>query len=525
MKYVRLPAWIVCAVLVLGSVAWAQTSGRTAEQDDVFWESVSGCTDAVEVEMYLDAFSGGQHVAEARACLEKLGKAVPASGKKTPSTEVERLLEVCAMHFAADRLTTGVGGAAVGCYREVQSLDPANKEALEGLRRVFDKYASWAQAALERGDVGDARVYVGKLKKLNPESPQAKEFEREIARLEKEAAEARERAEAERKERERVERERREREERERAALAPGRVFRDCDACPEMVVVPAGSFMMGSPSHEEGRNDDEGPVHRVTIPAPFAVGRYEVTRGEFARFVEAAGHSTGNSCWTYEDGDWKDRSGLNWRNPGYRQDNREPVVCVNWEDARAYVNWLSRETGKPYRLLSEAEWEYSARAGTTGPFHFGATISTDQANYDGNYIYGSGREGVYRKKTVPVGSFPANGFGLHAVHGNVWEWVEDCWHASYRGAPSDGSVWVTGGDCGYRVLRGGSWYDDPRILRSAIRGWNAAGTVATTAASVSPGRSPHESLPPYLRGPGAQPLANLFSRRQQWRAAGRLTSG
>ena len=278
MRRIRLLAWTVCAVLVLGSVAWAQASGRTADHDDVFWESVSGCTDAVEVEMYLDEFPEGQHVAEARACLEKLGKAVPASGKKTPSTEVERLLEVCAMHFAADRLTTGVGGTAVGCYREVQSLDPANMVAVEGLQRVFDKYASWAQAALERGDVGDARVYVGKLKKLKPESPQAKEFEREIARLEKEAAEARERAEAERKERERVERERREREERERAALAPGRVFRDCDACPEMVVVPAGSFMMGSSSHEEGRYDVEGPVHRVTIPAPFAVGRYEVTR-------------------------------------------------------------------------------------------------------------------------------------------------------------------------------------------------------------------------------------------------------
>ena len=150
-------------------------------------------------------------------------------------------------------------------------------------------------------------------------------------------------------------------------------------------------------------------------------------------------------------------------------------MCVNWEDARAYVNWLSRETGKPYRLLSEAEWEYSARAGTTGPFHFGATISTDQANYDGNYIYGSGREGVYRKKTVPVGSFPANGFGLHAVHGNVWEWVEDCWHASYRGAPSDGSVWVTGGDCGSRVLRGGSWISLPRDLRSADRNGITAG--------------------------------------------------
>ena len=460
MRRIRLLAWIVCAVLVLGSVAWAQASGRTAEQDDVFWASVSGCTSAVEVEMYLDEFPGGQHVAEARACLEKLGRVAPAAArKKPPSTEVERLLGMCRAHFTADRLTTGVGGTAVECYLEVLSRDPANMEAEAGLRRVFDKYASWAQAALERGDVGDARGYVGKLKKLNPESPQAKEFEREIARLEKEAAA-----------RERVERERREREERERAALAPGRVFQDCEECPEMVVVPAGSFMMGSSSHEESRADDEGPQHRVTIPAPFAVGRYEVTRGEFARFVEAAGHSTGNSCRTYEDGRWEDRSGLNWRDPGYRQDNREPVVCVSWEDAKAYVNWLSRETGKPYRLLSEAEWEYSARAGTTGPFHFGATISADQANY----TYGSVRTRVFRKTTVPVGSFPANGFGLHAVHGNVWERVEDCWHESYRGAPSDGSAWVTGGDCGKRVVRGGSWNSDPSFLRSANRDRDSA---------------------------------------------------
>ena len=122
-----------------------------------------------------------------------------------------------------------------------------------------------------------------------------------------------------------------------------------------------------------------------------------------------------------------------------------------------------------YRLLSEAEWEYGARAGTTGPFHFGAKISTDQANYDGNYTNGSSRKGVYRKRTVPVGSFPANGFGLHDVHGNVSEWVEDCWHENYEGAPTDGSAWTSGGDCSRRVLRGGSWYDIPGGLRSAFR--------------------------------------------------------
>ena len=260
MRGIRLLAWTVCAVLVLGSVARAQASGRTAEQDDVFWESVSGCTSAVEVGMYLDEFPGGQHVAEARACLEKLEKAASASGKKTPSTEVERLLEVCAAHFAANRLTTGVGGTAVECYRKVQSLDPANMVALEGLQRVFDKYAAWVQAALERGDVSKARRYLKKLEELNPEAPVMAELKGEITRIERlaeaerqqvEAAretaererrerEARERAEAERKEGERLERERAEAAAQERALLARkwplGKVFRDCTECPALEV-------------------------------------------------------------------------------------------------------------------------------------------------------------------------------------------------------------------------------------------------------------------------------------------------
>ena len=237
----------------------------------------------------------------------------------------------------------------------------------------------------------------------------------------------------------------------------PGRVFRDCDACPEMIVVPAGSFMMGSPSSEEGRGGDEGPVHRVTIPAAFAVGKYEVTFSEWEACV------AGGGCDGHRPGD-----------RGWGRGQR-PVVHVSWEDTRSYVGWLSRKTGKQYRLLSEAEWEYSARAGTTGPFHFGDTISTDQANYNGNGTYGSGREGVDRRKTVPVGSFPANGFGLHDMHGNVWEWVEDCRHDSYLGAPSDGRAWTTGGECSKRVLRGGSWGSGPRYLRSADRDRSSTG--------------------------------------------------
>ena len=220
--------------------------------------------------------------------------------------------------------------------------------------------------------------------------------------------------------------------------------FRDCDGCPEMAVVPAGSFTMGSPSDEKGRWDNEGPQHRVRIAKPFAVGRYEVTFAEW------------NACLA--------EGGCNGHRPGEKGwgRGRRPVINVSWKDAQSYVRWLSRKTGKRYRLLSEAQWEYAARAGTTGPFHTGPTISKDQANYQ-------------RRLTVPVGSFPANGFGLHDVHGNVWEWVEDCWHGNYGGAPSDGGAWTSGGNCDRRVLRGGSWNDGPRYLRAANRFANWTG--------------------------------------------------
>ena len=235
-----------------------------------------------------------------------------------------------------------------------------------------------------------------------------------------------------------------------------GNEYRDCDTCPLMVVVPSGTFMMGSPSSEEGRGSDEGPVHRVEIRERFAVGKYEVTFREWDACV-----AEGRCSHRPDD-------------EGWGRGNR-PVISVSWLDAKEYVNWLSRKTGGRYRLLSESEWEYVARAGTTGPFHFGSTISTDQANYDGNYKYGGGYIGIYREKTVLVGSFSENRFGLHDVHGNVWEWVEDCWHDSYDGEPSDGSAWISGGNCDLRRLRGGSWYNEPRVLSAANRIWIGTG--------------------------------------------------
>ena len=253
-----------------------------------------------------------------------------------------------------------------------------------------------------------------------------------------------------------------------------GREFRDCDACPTMVVLPEGSFMMGSADGEA----DEQPRHRVTISEPFAIGKHEVTFGQFGAFVQDTkrdmaedkkgflGLPAPEACFSQRR--WIDAT-ISWRNPGYPQEDGSPVVCANWNDAKAFAKWLSQKTGKPYRLLSEAEWEYAARANTTGEFHFGDGISTAQANYNDSHSGESAAQGLYRRKAIKVGSFPANQFGVHDMHGNVLEWVEDCWHDDYQGAPANGEAWIRGGNCDSRVARGGSWLNPAPFLRSAFR--------------------------------------------------------
>jgi len=249
----------------------------------------------------------------------------------------------------------------------------------------------------------------------------------------------------------------------------PGETFKDCVDCPEMVVVPPGSFMMGSPKSEKSRDKDEGPVHKVTIAKKFAVGKFEVTRAQFTAFAYDTGHKVGNGCRFFEAGYWESQSGGSFKNPGFTQNDTHPVVCVDWNDAKVYVNWLNRKVkGAPYKLPSEAEWEYVARAKTQTPFWWGKSISTSQANYDGNNTY-TGSKGKWRKKTVSVDSFEPNEFGLYNVHGNVWEWVEDCWEKSYLGAPKDGKAWTERKNCSTRVLRGGSWVLLSWNLRSANR--------------------------------------------------------
>ena len=234
----------------------------------------------------------------------------------------------------------------------------------------------------------------------------------------------------------------------DRSVPQPGETFADALASggngPEMVVIPAGNFRMGCLSYDDDCFDDETPVHEVRIPQPFALSKHEVTFADWDACVSAGG------CNGYRPGDREWGRGS------------RPVINVSWADAQAYVAWLSGETGKTYRLPSESEWEYAARAGTTTTYSWGNQISHNQANCDG---CGSRWDD---DRTAPVGAFAPNAFGLHDMHGNVWEWVEDCWNDSYYGAPTQGEAWMSG-DCAKRVLRGGSWISLPRNLRSANR--------------------------------------------------------
>lgn len=228
-----------------------------------------------------------------------------------------------------------------------------------------------------------------------------------------------------------------------------GEELQDCDQCPRLVVVPAGKFTMGSAAGEKGHNKNEGPQRQVIIASPFAVSKHEISFDEW----EACGLEGGCNGYKPKDSGWGR--------------GRRPVIHVSWDDAKAYVQWLRDKTGKPYRLLSEAEWEYAARGGTTGAFAFGSGINTQQANFDASVVTGKQSEATYRGKTVEVGSFTPNPYGLNDMHGNVMEWVEDCWNADHTGAPADGSP--RGGDCSRRVLKGGAWYYESAYLRSAAR--------------------------------------------------------
>ena len=330
---------------------------------------------------------------------------------------VSALLSDAAEDMARDRLTSPAGANAWEKYQTVLKLVPDHAVATAGLDSIIGRYVSKFESALRSKDFDKASEYVSRIREVYADVPVLSKMEGRLS-----AAQEVERRLGEQR---------------------VGRTFRDCPECPLMAVVPSGSFAMGSPREETGR-DDEGPRHAVRIDYRFAVGVYEVSFDEWDACANAGG------CNRYVPDD-----------EGWGRRNR-PVINVSWEDVQSYVRWLSARTGQEYRLLSESEWEYVARAGTDTRYSWGNEIGLNRANCSG---CGSRWD---NEQTAPVGSFSANAWGVYDMHGNVWEWVEDCYNDSYVGAPSDGSAWKSG-NCSERVLRGGSRDHQPWFLRSANR--------------------------------------------------------
>lgn len=408
--------------------------------------------------------------------------------------------------LASDRLTSPAGANAWEKFQAVLELSPGHPAATAGLVSVVGRYERIFDAALARKEFWKAQRFVSRIRQVRPDAHVLASLEARLtAARSAERLRRQEEQEAERGRQARIgaykerfeaalsagdftvageyvdslrvigadasvlsEAEGRLSASREEAKpggrLAVGRVFRDCAHCPEMVIVPSGSFRMGSPGSEEDRYDNEGPRQDVRIDYRFAVGLYEVTFAEW----DACANAGGCSGYFPEDEGW---------GRGIR-----PVINVSWRDAQEYISWLSEMTGHSYRLLSESEWEYVARAGTTTARFWGDS-SEDQCGYangadeeaqkyNSSWAVASCDDETYR--TSPVGSYMSNEFGLHDVLGNVWEWVADCWNGSYTGAPVDGRARETG-DCSKRVLRGGSWFNGPGFLRSALRYRNSTG--------------------------------------------------
>ena len=492
--------WVVVMSLFL--LMPASAGGQEPDPiETLFWESVE-CKSRGQVQVYLEVYPTGRYVAEAWACLEQqlgLDRAArvlvqqglaavgyepgPADGLfgggTTRTRQAIRAWQAAKGMEATGYVTREQADALMALGQEVEAQRGAQAAAERAAREEAARQARAADdAAYEQAQrIDTAAAYAAYLSAYPTGQHTQEARAREAARRE-EQRQAREeqaaRAEAARQAQaaddaayEQAQRldtaaaygeylaaypqGRHVEEARERQARPQwqvGQTFSDelqsGGKGPEMVVVPAGTFRMGCVSGR-GCYDYEQPVHQVTIEQPFAVGVYEVTFAEYGRFANATGRELPS-----DSGDGR---------------GRRPVIHVSWENAVAYTRWLSKETGQAYRLLSEAEWEYVARAGTTTQYWWGNEIGRNQANCG---TCGSQWSGFFFGQTAPVGSFEANAFGLHDVHGNVEEWVQDCWHDSYAGAPSDGRAWESG-DCSRRVLRGGSWVDKPGFLRSAFR--------------------------------------------------------
>ena len=443
--------------------------------------------------------------------------------------EVARLLAAAEADLKARRLTSPAGNNAWEKYQHVLSLSPAHPEAMAGMERVIGSYMELFRTAMEQEDFDQADSYLKRIRELHPDSPSLSAGKKQLedARQERKnrlaeqerqhkAEEAARQVKLERQHiaeaikehwvafeaaleaedldeaagilaeisglnpeepglttgEERLEAAQAELERKRQEALK-------LELAGEMISIPDGTFSMGDLSGEG--EDDERPVHTVTVPS-FMMGKHEVTVGQFRRFVKATEYRTDaernsdgkEGCSIYTRDGWKWTWGRSWRSPGYSVEDDHPVVCVSWNDAQAFIEWLTEQTGESYRLPSEAEWEYATRAGSTTKYHFGDSESqlcryANHADSSTNFEWQnkSCSDGV-GTRTAEVGRYQPNNYGVHDVHGNVNEWLQDCWNENYRGAPVDGSVWELG-DCSRRVIRGGSWYNNLWTQRSSDR--------------------------------------------------------
>mgnify|MGYP001300558491 CR=1 FL=1 len=363
-----------------------------ADKETVFWQSIANSDRAGDYQAYLSQYPSGAFAALARSRLSAL-KETKTANLSPPSFTVEAMDEtLVALRSANVRERPTASSAKVATLKSGSAVEVTGKTQFEG--------KDWYRIAMS----GRSAYVFGSLlgKKATPVVSRPPKVEVRPKATPAVGV---------------------------YPSLAPGKTFRDCADCPEMVVIPSGSFRMGDLSGDSG--SDEKPVHEVRIGYNFAVGKYEVTQDEWVAVMGS--------------------------NPSEFEDGRNPVETVSWYEAKAFVGKLSAKTDRKYRLLSESEWEYMARAGSTSKYPWGNAFNASKANHN-------------RSRTVPVGSYGANNFGVHDTAGNVWEWVGDCWHENYSGAPIDGSAWTSGGDCSKRVLRGGSWINFPGDLRSANRG-------------------------------------------------------
>lgn len=420
---------------------------------------------------------------------------------------------------ASGNVVTPDGNNAAAVYRSILARYPDNTAAQEGLAKLESDLIARATAAAEAGNYAESDSLLADAGKVRPGSQSVQNASTRIVEMREGAAgnlEQRidaainagqfDQAESLLGQLEGVSAQGKAvddlrdkiRNARAYASMRPGQSFSDALRAggngPEMVVIPTGSFTMGSPSGEADRKTNEGPTHRVTFSRGFALARTEVTVGQFRTFANAtsyygtAANSGGSSIYDERSGSMADKSGIDWRNDhaGKTADANLPVIHVSWVDAKAYADWLSEQTGKKYRLPSESEFEYALRAGAQTRYPWG---DSDPTRVVGN-LTGDGDRSASRRNWVnafkkyddgfwgpaPVRSFEANRFGLYDMSGNVSEWVEDCWHDSYNRAPADGTAWVNPG-CVQHVIRGGSWASAPDQTRSAFRLTSSAGTV------------------------------------------------